>query len=188
MLSEGSAAQAIIASTAIPGAFAPVRYKDFYLADGAISSNTPVRVAVQKGARRLIILPTGYACATHTPPSRRGRQCAACADAPDRAATGQRAGRARPLESNTSWCRHYARWRDRPTISREPPIISSAPSTAPMHGWRKWPGAKRNSRGDAPAQPLSRLDRVELHCTAKSVLMRPYPRPPDRLIRVRRIR
>jgi NTE family protein len=68
VLSEGSAALAIIASTAIPGAFAPVRYKDFYLADGAISANTPIKVAVQKGARRLIILPTGYACATHTPP------------------------------------------------------------------------------------------------------------------------
>jgi NTE family protein len=69
VLSEGPAAQAIIASTAIPGAFAPVRYKDFYLADGAISSNTPVKVAVANGAQRLIILPTGYACATQTPPS-----------------------------------------------------------------------------------------------------------------------
>src|ERR1700733_12426601 len=68
VLSEGSAAQAIIASTAIPGAFAPVRYKDFYLADGAISSNTPIKVAVKKGANRLIILPTGYACSAHTPP------------------------------------------------------------------------------------------------------------------------
>ena len=38
-------AQAVIASTAIPGAFAPVRYKDFYLADGAISSNTPIKIA-----------------------------------------------------------------------------------------------------------------------------------------------
>jgi NTE family protein len=69
VLSEGSTAEAIVASTAIPGAFAPIHYKDFYLADGAISSNTPVRVAVAKGARRLIILPTGYACATHTPPT-----------------------------------------------------------------------------------------------------------------------
>lgn len=69
VLSEGPAAEAIIASTAIPGAFAPVRHKDIYLADGAISSNTPVRVAVAKGARRLIILPTGYACAITTPPS-----------------------------------------------------------------------------------------------------------------------
>src|ERR1700750_1999076 len=68
VLSEGSAAQAIIASTAIPGAFAPVHYKDWYLADGAISSNTPIKVAVAKGARRLIILPTGYACSTHAPP------------------------------------------------------------------------------------------------------------------------
>src|SRR6476660_33695 len=68
VLSEGSTAEAIVASTAIPGAFAPVRYKDFYLADGAISSNTPVRVAVAKGARRLIVLPTGYACAAHAPP------------------------------------------------------------------------------------------------------------------------
>src|ERR1700743_1996887 len=42
VLSEGSAAQAIIASTAVPGAFAPVHYKDWYLADGALSSNTPV--------------------------------------------------------------------------------------------------------------------------------------------------
>jgi NTE family protein len=69
VLSEGSAAQAIIASTAIPGAFAPVRYKDFYLADGAISSNTPVKVAIAKGANRLIILPTGYACSAHAPPT-----------------------------------------------------------------------------------------------------------------------
>jgi NTE family protein len=69
VLSEGPAARAIIASTAIPGAFAPVRYKDQYLADGAISSNTPIRVAIDKGAQRLIVLPTGYACATHAPPS-----------------------------------------------------------------------------------------------------------------------
>jgi NTE family protein len=69
VLSEGSAAQAIVASTAIPGAFAPVRYKDFYLVDGAISSNTPIKVAVAKGARRLIVLPTGYACSTNQPPA-----------------------------------------------------------------------------------------------------------------------
>jgi NTE family protein len=68
VLSEGSTSDAIVASTAIPGAFAPVPYRDFYLADGAISSNTPIRVAVAKGAQRLIILPTGYACSTHAPP------------------------------------------------------------------------------------------------------------------------
>jgi NTE family protein len=68
VLSEGSTSQAIVASTSIPGAFSPIRYKDYSLADGAISSNTPIQVAVQKGAKRLIILPTGHACATQTPP------------------------------------------------------------------------------------------------------------------------
>jgi NTE family protein len=68
VLSEGSTAEAIVASTAIPGAFSPIHYKDYYLADGAISSNTPIRVAVKKGAKRLIILPTGHACAAQAPP------------------------------------------------------------------------------------------------------------------------
>ncbi|MEH6951610.1 patatin-like phospholipase family protein [Nitrobacter sp. NHB1] len=68
VLSDGPAAEAIIASTAIPGVFAPVLHKGMYLADGAISSNTPVRVAVEKGARRLIILPTGFACMGDAPP------------------------------------------------------------------------------------------------------------------------
>src|SRR5882757_5907093 len=63
VLSEGSTAEAIVASTAIPGAFTPVHYRDRFLADGAISSNTPVRVAVSYGAKRLIVLPTGHACA-----------------------------------------------------------------------------------------------------------------------------
>jgi NTE family protein len=68
VLSKGSACEAILASTAIPAAFAPVQVRDLFLADGAISSNTPVRVAVAQGARRLIILPTGYACARQSPP------------------------------------------------------------------------------------------------------------------------
>jgi NTE family protein len=68
VISDGSAVEAIVASTSIPGAFAPVPYRGRYLADGAISADTPVKVAVEKGARRLIILPTGYACAINTPP------------------------------------------------------------------------------------------------------------------------
>jgi NTE family protein len=68
VLSDGSAVEAIVASTSIPGAFAPVPYRDRFLADGAISANTPINIAVEKGARRLIILPTGYACATDAPP------------------------------------------------------------------------------------------------------------------------
>lgn len=68
VLSDGSAAEAIVASTAIPGAFAPVKHKSRFLADGAISSNTPIRVAIDKGAERLIIMPTGFACAGQEPP------------------------------------------------------------------------------------------------------------------------
>jgi NTE family protein len=68
VLSKGSAAQAIIASAAVPAAFAPAHFNDLYLADGAISSSTPVTVAVALGARRLIVLPTGYACALDEPP------------------------------------------------------------------------------------------------------------------------
>ena len=68
VLSEGSAADALIASTAIPAAFAPLQVGQRYLADGAITSNTPVRVAVSFGATRLIVLPTGFACALEAPP------------------------------------------------------------------------------------------------------------------------
>jgi len=68
VLSQGSAAQAIIASAAIPVVFPPVQFSDVYLADGAVSSNTPVSAAVARGARRLIVLPTGYACALEKPP------------------------------------------------------------------------------------------------------------------------
>lgn len=68
VLSEGSAAQAILASVAIPAAFAPVQFNNLYLADGAVSSNTPIKVAVDRGAQRLIVLPTGFACALDRPP------------------------------------------------------------------------------------------------------------------------
>src|SRR5437660_3251541 len=68
VMSEGSVAEAIVASTAIPGAFSPVHYRNHYLSDGAVSSNTPIRIAVKLGAKRLIVLPTGHACATEAPP------------------------------------------------------------------------------------------------------------------------
>jgi NTE family protein len=68
VLSEGPAADAILASAAIPPAFAPVKFEDIYLVDGAISSNTPLKLACTFGARRLIVLPTGYACALQKPP------------------------------------------------------------------------------------------------------------------------
>jgi NTE family protein len=67
-LSRGPAVEAILASTAIPGVFPPVHIEGESLMDGAIAANTPVRLAAELGASRIIILPTGYACALKEPP------------------------------------------------------------------------------------------------------------------------
>lgn len=69
LLSSGPAADAILASCAIPGAFPPVRIGDRYLIDGAIASNTPVMAALSLGCTRLVVLPTGFACALSAPPT-----------------------------------------------------------------------------------------------------------------------
>ena len=68
-LSTGSAVEAILASCAIPAAFPPVKVNKKLLIDGAIASNSPVRVAVELGAARIILLPTGFACAADTVPA-----------------------------------------------------------------------------------------------------------------------
>ena len=67
-LSAGPAAEAVLASCAVPAAFPPVCIGDRYLIDGAVASNTPISVAVELGAERLIVLPTGFACALESPP------------------------------------------------------------------------------------------------------------------------
>ena len=67
VLSRGPAAQAVMASSAIPGAFAPVEIDGRLLCDGAVASNTPVHVAARQGGRRLFVLPTGSA--TSLPPA-----------------------------------------------------------------------------------------------------------------------
>jgi len=77
-----------------PRGFRAGSLQDFYLSDGASRPTRDQGWLSRKGAR-LITLPTGYACATHTPRSR-GRQRAACADAVDRAAIGERIGRLAP--------------------------------------------------------------------------------------------
>lgn len=74
-LSSGPVVEAVLASCAIPAAFPPVRIGDRYLIDGAVASNTPIGAAVECGARRVIVLPTGFACALKEPP----RGAIACA-------------------------------------------------------------------------------------------------------------
>lgn len=67
-LSSGPVIDAVLASCAIPAAFPPVRIGAQYLMDGAVASNTPIRTAIELGAARLVVLPTGYACALQSPP------------------------------------------------------------------------------------------------------------------------
>jgi len=68
-LSEGSAVDAVLASAAIPGVFPPVAIGGRHLIDGGIANNTPVSTSVSLGVRRIVVLPTGYACALERPPA-----------------------------------------------------------------------------------------------------------------------
>jgi NTE family protein len=69
LLSRGPAVDAILASAAIPGVFAPVRIDGRMLVDGGVANNTPISTAVRLGAARVIVLPTGFACALKSVPS-----------------------------------------------------------------------------------------------------------------------
>ena len=63
ILSTGKVADALMASTAIPGVFPGVRIGDRDLVDGGVANNTPISTAIHLGARRILVLPTGHACA-----------------------------------------------------------------------------------------------------------------------------
>jgi NTE family protein len=67
-LSNGPVLDAVLASAAIPGVVAPVRWKDRTLMDGGVANNTPISHAVELGAERIYVLPTGHACALPEPP------------------------------------------------------------------------------------------------------------------------
>ncbi len=67
-ISTGSAADAVLASSAIPIALPSVQIGDHHLIDGAIAGNTPILTAAELGAERIIVLQTGYPCAMQRPP------------------------------------------------------------------------------------------------------------------------
>lgn len=69
LLSRGSAVDAIMASAAVPGVFPAVEIDGAALMDGAVAANTPLGAAAALGARRIVILPTGYACDLRAPPA-----------------------------------------------------------------------------------------------------------------------
>jgi NTE family protein len=56
VLSAGTVIDAILASAAIPSVFPPV-------ANGGVAAHTPIATAIRLGATRLVVLPTGFACA-----------------------------------------------------------------------------------------------------------------------------
>lgn len=66
--SEGDAPKAVLASASIPAVFPPVQYGDRYLVDGGVANNTPISTAVTLGAKRVIVLPTGFSCSISEPP------------------------------------------------------------------------------------------------------------------------
>jgi NTE family protein len=69
LLSTGAAVDAVLASAAIPGVYPPVRIGERWLVDGGVSNNTPISATVGLGATRVIVLPTGFACALERAPS-----------------------------------------------------------------------------------------------------------------------
>lgn len=68
LLSQGPLREAVLASSAIPGALPPVWLDGRLLADGGVANNTPISHAVALGATRVYVLPTGNACALVEPP------------------------------------------------------------------------------------------------------------------------
>jgi NTE family protein len=59
-LSEGPAADAIMAAAAIPGVFPPVEIAEQWLIDGGTVNNTPISHALELGADRIYVLPTRH--------------------------------------------------------------------------------------------------------------------------------
>jgi NTE family protein len=68
LISSGAAVDALLASAAIPGVFPPVKIGDRYLVDGGVANHTPISAAIELGAQRLVVLPTGYSCTLTEPP------------------------------------------------------------------------------------------------------------------------
>jgi NTE family protein len=58
LLDNGPAVPALLASSAMPGVFPPVRIGDRWLVDGSIASDAPIGPAVEAGASRVWVLPS----------------------------------------------------------------------------------------------------------------------------------
>jgi NTE family protein len=68
LLSDGPAADAVLASAAVPGLLPPVRRDGAVLVDGGVVNNTPVSHAVALGAERVVVLSTQPSRSAAAPP------------------------------------------------------------------------------------------------------------------------
>lgn len=68
-ISTGTLSDAVLASSSIPGILAPVRRGDRTFMDGGVANNAPISDAIEIGAQRIYVLPTGHACALEEPPA-----------------------------------------------------------------------------------------------------------------------
>lgn len=69
-LCRGPVVDALLASIAIPAVLPPVLVGGRLLMDGGVASNTPVRIAIELGATRIIVLPTTPCCTVRSEPPR----------------------------------------------------------------------------------------------------------------------
>jgi NTE family protein len=67
-ISEGDAAAAVLASSAIPGVYPAIEFEGRLLVDGGIANNTPISDAAELGATQIYVLPTGTSCELPAPP------------------------------------------------------------------------------------------------------------------------
>lgn len=68
VITDGPAVDAVLGSASLPVLFPSVRVGDDHIVDGAVASNTAISAAIALGAERVIVLPTGFACAAKGPP------------------------------------------------------------------------------------------------------------------------
>lgn len=68
-LSQGPVIDAILASAAIPGVFAPVMIGGRAYMDGGVVNNAAISHAVAEGADTVYVLPTGWSCSLDRPPA-----------------------------------------------------------------------------------------------------------------------
>jgi NTE family protein len=60
VLSRGAAVDALMASTAIPGLYPPVRIDGRMLVDGGLAEDPPLGTAIEHGASTVYLLPVGW--------------------------------------------------------------------------------------------------------------------------------